>query len=114
MREKLQKDQSSGARKGRLLVEVVSEGPHCVPCEYAIAAVEYVSESYEGRIEVQVVETKEPEGAARYFDLCRMNGMTLPVPGILMAGRLVFDRIPGPDELCQALDAALLEWWSDR
>jgi len=76
--------------------------------------VEYVSESYEGRIEVKVVETKKPEGAARYFDLCRMNGMTLPVPAILMAGRLVFDRVPGPDELCQALDAALMEWWSDH
>ncbi len=91
------------------MVEVVSEGPHCIPCEYAIAAVEYVSESYEGRIEVKVVETKRSEDAARYFDLCRINGRKLPVPAILIAGKLVFDQIPGPDELCRVLDAALLE-----
>jgi len=114
MLEKHQKVRSSDKRGERLLVEVVSEGPHCVPCEYAIAAVEYVAESYESRIEVKVVEIKKREDAARYFDLCRINGRKLPVPSILIAGKLVFDRIPGPDELSRVLDSALSEWDSDR
>jgi len=96
--------------KGPLLVEIVSEGPHCVPCEYAIAAVEYVSESYQGRIRVQIVETKRPDGAARYMELCSVHGRVLPMPSILFSGQLVFDDIPGPDELCEALDLALSDW----
>ncbi|MCX5872626.1 MAG: hypothetical protein NTY51_05230 [Deltaproteobacteria bacterium] len=90
-----------------LLVEVISEGPHCVPCEYAIAAVEYVSEFYVSRIEVRVVETKRPADARRYLELSSKHGGCLPVPAILFDGRLVFDQIPGPEELCEALDNAL-------
>ncbi|MGO8878395.1 MAG: thioredoxin-like (seleno)protein [Desulfomonilaceae bacterium] len=90
-----------------LLVEIVSEGPHCVPCEYAIAAVEYVSESYVGRIEVRVLETKLPADALRYLELSEKHGGCLPVPAILFDGRLVFDQIPGPEELCEALNNAL-------
>ncbi len=98
---------SSSTSRAPLLVEVVSEGPHCVPCEYAIAAVEYVSEEYPGRIEVRVVETKRRSDAARYLELCRINRGPLPMPSILFSGRLEFDTIPGPDELRDALDRAL-------
>jgi hypothetical protein len=97
-----------------LLVEILSEGPHCVPCEYAIAAVEYVSESYQDRIEVRVVETKRPQDARRYLDLCKIHGGMLPMPSILFEARLVFDDIPGPEELCRALDAALDTWEASR
>ncbi len=101
------------AAKGPLLVEVVSEGPHCVPCEYAIAAVEYVSDGYEGRIRVTVLETVSKADAVRYLELCACHGGKLPIPAILFDGRLAFDRIPGPDELCQALDEALRIWEAD-
>jgi len=103
---------SSGKREP-MPVEVISEGPHCVPCEYAIAAVDYVAEYYVDRISVRVVETKRPEDAARYLNLCKMYGGLLPVPAILFDGRLVFDDIPGPDELREALDKALLHWEKD-
>ena len=96
-----------------MLVEVISEGPHCVACDYAIAAVDYVSESYTGRIEIRVVETKNREDAVRYSDLCRINGRRLPMPSILFDGRLVFDEIPGPEELTEALDRVLLDWERD-
>jgi hypothetical protein len=99
--------------KGPLLVEVVSEGPHCVPCEYAIAAVDYVAELYEGRIRVNVLETKSRADAVRYLELCASRGGKLPIPAILFDGQLAFDRIPGPDELCQALDEALSVWEAD-
>lgn len=98
---------------GPLPVEVVSEGPHCVPCEYAIAAVEYVAERYEHRIRVKVLETKSRADAIRYLELCACHGGKLPIPAILFDGRLVFDDIPGPDELCEALDKALRIWESD-
>ncbi|MFC1833582.1 hypothetical protein ACFL2Q_02465 [Thermodesulfobacteriota bacterium] len=90
-----------------LLVEVISEGPHCVPCEYAIAAVNYVSEDYLGRLEVRVVETKRRTDAKRYLELARLNGGRLPIPSVLFSGRLVFDSIPPPDKLREALDKAL-------
>jgi hypothetical protein len=96
--------------KRPLLVEVISEGPHCVPCEYAIAAVEYVQEDYQDRIEVRIVETKRREDARRYLDLCGSYGGLLPVPSILIEGRVIFEGIPGPEELCSALDEALLIW----
>lgn len=93
-----------------LRIEVVSEGPHCVPCEYAIAAVEYIAESYAGRILIIVLETKRKADALRYLDLCKQHGGSLPIPCILFNGRLVFSDIPGPDELSTALDEALSEW----
>jgi hypothetical protein len=93
---------------GPLLIEIISEGPHCVPCEYAIAAVEYVAEWYTSRILVKILETKNREDAARYLELCARHGGKLPIPAILFNGRLVFDEIPGPDELRQKLDEALL------
>jgi hypothetical protein len=101
------------AVRGPLLVEIVSEGPHCVPCEYAIAAVEYVSEWYVGRIAVRIIETKYGPDALRYIELCQAYGGPLPIPAILFNGRLVFDEIPGPDELRSALDEALLDWEKD-
>ena len=94
-------------RGGRILVEVVSEGPHCVPCEYAIAAVEYVAEDYEDRIDVRIVETKRAEDAQRYFELCRIYGGLVPVPSILFSGVVAFEGIPGPDELREALQKEL-------
>ncbi len=100
--------------KGPLLIEVVSEGPHCVPCEYMIAAVKYVAPSYKGRIKVRILETKRSAGALRYLALCKEHEGSLPVPAILFSGRLIFDEIPGPDELCRALDEALSRWESEQ
>lgn len=104
----------SQAGTGPLPVEIVSEGPHCVPCEYAISAVEYVAESYTGRIEVKVVETKQPKGAQRFLELCRDHGKAVPIPSILLNGRVAFEGIPGPEELCGALDEALERWETNK
>ncbi|MCB2188559.1 MAG: hypothetical protein KQJ78_19230 [Deltaproteobacteria bacterium] len=106
--------QTGGAGAGGgsrlMLVEVLSEGPHCIPCEYAIATVEYVAEYYQGRIEFRVVETKKRADAQRYLALSRAAGKPLPVPGILIEGQLVFDYNPGPEELRSVLDRALADW----
>lgn len=108
------KIKSLGREKEALLVEVISEGHHCVPCDYAIAAVEYVAPRYEGRIVVRVIETKRSEDAYRYLALCKVHGGRLPVPAILIDSCLAFDRIPGPDELAEAFDDALRTWETKR
>jgi hypothetical protein len=100
-------DSAVAPERPRLSVEVVSEGPHCVPCEYAIAAVEYVAECFRDRIDVRVIETKRAEDAARYIELCRVHNRRLPFPSVLIAGRLAFEGIPDPEDLNAALDEAL-------
>ena len=112
MVERIPKDEAGFPGKKLLVVEVISEGPHCVPCQYAIAAVKHISEFYQGRVEFKVVETEKPKDVARYFDLCRINGAPIPVPAIVIAGKLAFDQIPGPEELRRRLDIALQEWES--
>ncbi|GAB4257539.1 MAG: hypothetical protein Kow00129_17550 [Thermoleophilia bacterium] len=61
----------------------------------------------EGVVEVEVVTLKEPEGAARYRELRRQAGEHLPVPCVLVEGRLVSPGIPEQDDLRQALTDAL-------
>ena len=92
-----------------LLVEVISEGPHCVPCEYCIAAVEYVAADFGSRLEVRVLETKREADARRYLELSREHGGNLPMPSVLISGRLAFGGIPEADELRDRLNAALDE-----
>lgn len=90
-----------------LIVEVISEGPHCVPCEYAINAVRFVAREYPGQVEVRVIETKRKEDAQRYLELCRAHGGNLPMPSVLVKGRLVFGGIPEPGEMRQVLNQHL-------
>lgn len=106
-------DDTRDPDRAPLLVEVISEGPHCVPCEYAIAAVEYVAESYQGRIGVSVVEVKQREGAFRYLELTRTNDRRIPMPAVLINGRVAFEGIPEPGELSDALDRVLKEREAD-
>jgi glutaredoxin len=90
----------------KLLVEVISEGPHCVPCEYCISAVRYVAQGMP-RVRVKVVETKRAADAQRYLELSAAHGGSLPVPSVIIAGRLAFDAIPEVGALSKALAAAL-------
>jgi predicted thioredoxin/glutaredoxin len=95
---------SNGRADHKLLVEVLSEGPHCVVCEYCISVVQVVSEEIPELLNMRVVETKRAADAKRYIELCRMYGGLLPVPSILFNGRLVFRDIPGPEELRRAIE----------
>jgi len=91
---------------GKLLVEVISEGPHCVPCEYCISAVRYAAQGMP-RVRVKVVQTKRAAGARRYLELAAAHGGGLPVPSVIIAGRLAFEAIPEAGALSKALAAAL-------
>ena len=58
-------------------------------------------------VEVEVVTLKEPAGAERYRELRRTAGEHLPVPCVLIEGRLAAASIPEQDDLRRAFAAAL-------
>ena len=60
---------------------------------------------YGGRVGVEVVTLKEREGAERYRELRRAAGMHLPVPCVLIEGRLVSRGHPGAGGAAGAADA---------
>ena len=66
------------------------------------------AEFAEGEVAVEVVTLKEPAGAERYRELRRFAGQHLPVPCVLLEGRLVSPGIPEPDELREVIREALL------
>lgn len=82
-----------------LHVQVVSEGGHCVPCMIAIDATREVTSEFGDDVLVEVVTLKEHEGAERYRELRRSAGQHLPVPCVLVEGRLVSPGIPEPEAL---------------
>lgn len=86
-------------QKRKILIEVISEGPHCIPCEYAIKSVREVAPTFAGLIEWRVVLLKEREGAGRYLELAQKLGKNPPIPSILINERVAFERIPGPQLL---------------
>ena len=93
--------------KEKILIEVISEGPHCIPCEYAIKSVQEVAPAFAGLIEWRVVLLKEREGAERYLELARKFGKNPPIPSILINEQIAFVRIPGPHLLRTTIERVL-------
>lgn len=95
----------------QLLVEVICERAHCVIYEYAIVTVKFVADEFRGRVKVKpVVRRGSEKNVARYLELCKRNGCHLSVPAILIDGELRFTYVPGPAELREAIQDALLSW----
>ncbi len=94
-------------QKEKLLIEVISEGPHCIPCEYAIKSVQKVAPAFPEVMEWRVVLLKEREGANRYLDLAQKLGKNPPIPSILINERVAFERIPGPQLLRTTIERIL-------
>jgi hypothetical protein len=63
----------------------------------------------EGVVEVEVVTLKERVGAERYRELRRSAGEHLPVPCVLLEGRLVSPGIPEQEDLRALVAEALAE-----
>jgi len=95
------------AQKDKIFIEVISEGPHCVPCEYAIKSVREIAPFFEGLMEWRVVLLKNREGAHRYLELAKKFGKLPPIPSILINERVAFERIPGPQLLRAAIENIL-------
>jgi len=94
-------------QKQKPLIEVISEGPHCIPCEYAIKSVREIAPLFEGLMEWRVVLLKEGEGAHRYLELTQKLGKAPPIPSILINERVAFERIPGPHLLKRTIERVL-------
>lgn len=95
------------SQKEKILIEVISEGPHCIPCEYAIKSVREVAPEFEERMEWRVVLLKKREGAERFLELTRKLGKAPPIPSILINERVAFERIPGPHLLRTTIENVL-------
>lgn len=63
-----------------------------------------VAPAYEKTLEWETVITKDLNGARRYAELSQKKGRPLPVPSIIIDGELVFDVIPGVEDLKKYLD----------
>ena len=100
-------DEPSRSEGEKILIEVISEGPHCIPCEYAIKSVGEVVPSFVDRVEWRVVLLKEREGAERYLELTRKFGKNPPIPSILINEKIAFVRIPGPHLLKTTIERVL-------
>lgn len=66
--------------------------------------VETVAPEFAGILTWTSVMTKTREGALRYMALVRSLGRRIPVPSIVVNGELVFDTIPGEQELRSYLE----------
>ena len=97
----------SNLLKRKILIEVISEGPHCIPCEYAIKSVREVAPAFAELIEWRVVLLKEREGAGRYLELAQKLGKNPPIPSILINEQIAFVRIPGPHLLRTTIERVL-------
>ena len=90
-----------------LHIEVLHEGPHCIPCEYMAKVVEVVAADFGTRIRWEKVVLTRREGALRFDELSEGLGRLAPVPSIFINGCLAFDITPGPDELREHLQRLL-------
>ena len=90
-----------------IYLEVIHEGPHCIPCEYMAKVVESVAPEFGDLLRWEKVIITRKEGAYRFEDLSKTLGRFPPVPSIIINGKLVFDITPGPEKLQEYLKALI-------
>ena len=61
--------------------------------------VESVAPEFEEVLTWEKIITKELAGAQRYQEFSKLLRRPVPVPSIAINGQLVFETIPGPEEL---------------
>ncbi|MEW6274742.1 MAG: hypothetical protein AB1556_06465 [Bacillota bacterium] len=90
-----------------VLLEVIYEGDHCIPCVYALETAEEAAAAFGGRVKVATVYLRQVEGALRYKILSYGLGKPAPIPSLFINGKLSFDYTPPVEELQDALRLAL-------
>jgi len=78
----------------KILLEVLHEGAHWIPCEYMARVVESIAPEFGDALVVKIIVTKEMEGALRYQEISKSLGRPAPVPSIFVEGELAFDQTP--------------------
>jgi hypothetical protein len=69
--------------------------------------VESVVSDYSDSIRWEIVITKKLEGAVRHAELSKGLGRPMPVPSIIINGKLEFESIPSVEDLRGCLDRHL-------
>lgn len=69
--------------------------------------VEAVAPEMGDRVRVEKIVTRTMAGAKRYQELVRCLGRQLPVPSILINGKLAFEITPGEQALKEYLNAMI-------
>ena len=69
--------------------------------------VESVAPDFGERLHWEKVVTKEMKGALRYAELSKSIGRPAPIPSIFVNGKLVFELIPGREDLVAYLETLL-------
>jgi len=98
--------------KGKLLVEVIYEGDHCLPCVYMAEVVEVVVSKFGDTVEWRKVQLRTMEGAIRFAKLSGSlptanSEKRIPVPSIFLNERCIYTLIPSVEELEEAIKKAL-------
>lgn len=82
-----------------VLLEIIYEGDHCIPCVYMLETVEEAIAEFGASVRLEVVYLREEKGGLRYQELSTMLGGPAPIPSIFINGRLCFNVTPPVQEL---------------
>lgn len=94
--------------KGLVLIEIVCERVHCVLYDYAINTVDLIVDIFGDKIDIEtVIRQGDRDNAERFLELCERAGRMLPVPTILINGKIAFTSVPHPKVLEEAITREL-------
>jgi hypothetical protein len=69
--------------------------------------VESVAPYFGDALKVEKIIIKQREGARRFREISKSLGRPAPVPSLFIEGQLVYDQIPGQEELRDFLNRLL-------
>ena len=75
-------------------------------CNLSVGVMEELQSDHAGAFSFAVVDASTRDGVKRLQELRPGAGRQIPVPGVVVDGAIVFDRIPDMDEFREWLDAA--------
>jgi hypothetical protein len=78
-----------------------------VLCNLAVDAMDEIHKENDGSFTFAVIDASTREGVKRLQELRPQCDRQIPVPGILVDGQIVFDRIPEVEEFTDWLQAQL-------
>ena len=73
-------------------------------CNLAVDAMDEIHQERDGSFTFAVIDASTREGVKRLQELRPGCGRQIPVPGILVDGQIVFDRIPEVEEFTEWLE----------
>ena len=91
----------------RLVLELIYEGDHCIPCVYMLETAEEALVGFPDSVQLELVYLRQHDGGLRYKQLSDGLGKPAPIPSIFINGRLYFDITPPVEDLISVLQEML-------